>query len=212
MTPETQGGFLNSSFEFQQSRGSQLKGNLENASAEDGVINDEIVRAGFKFDSALSEQFDFFWTHTSGSISLLGLKYQFLGSSRIGNGTGHKMAFSAAMGGNEHETKGENSVKFDLKGKEFQYLYGFRFSEMLMTYFNLSYSKYNFSGVVSSSDPMINQLALAYDTDIYAGFFGIVVDAGTFFGKLECGYQQFHTSYTKDESRFIYGYSIGLSW
>ena len=212
MTPESQGGMFNSQFEFQQTPGNQLTADLTDGTVDKGVTSQLISRSGFLFSTSLLDQIDLFWSHTGTSDSLLGAKFQFLGTSRTGKGTGHKMAISAAFGGNDYEVEGEAKVSFNLKGSEFQLLYGYRLSEMLLMYSNFSYANYNFSGEVTSSDPIINGLKPTYDTKIYALYTGMELGLGPFFGKLECGYQQLQTTYTKDVSHFIYGYSVGVSW
>lgn len=211
MTPESEGGAFNSRFEFQLAQGNQLTADLSNGSVEDGVLNQQISRSGYLFSTSFFEQFDFFWSHTGSANSLFGGKFQFLGPSRKG-GAGHKMAITAALGGNEHEIEGSTNVKFELTGQEFQLLYGYRFSEYVLLYTNLSYSTYNFSAIVDSIDIIIDGLEPKYQTNIYAIYAGMEIDLGPFFGKAECGYQQLQTTYTKTEAHFIYGYSFGLSW
>ncbi len=209
-TPETQGGFLNNQFEFQQTPGNQLTADLSQGSVEDGVLTQQISRSGFAYATSLFDSFDFFWTHTGASLSLFGAKFQFLGGSKSSKATGNKMALSVATGGNSHEIEGSTQVKFELQGTEAQLLYGYRFSELVMLYSNLSYSSYNFNGEVISTDITINGLKPSYDTKIYAFYQGLEFDLWSFFGKVECGYQQIQTSNTKDEAHFIYGYSMGF--
>jgi hypothetical protein len=212
MTPESQGGALRGQFEFQQSTANQMTANLENSSVDDGVNNASVVRSGFLYSTSLFDQFDVFWAHTGGGNSLLGGKYQFLGASRTGNGTGHKMAVALGFGANDYETEGNPSVEFELGGKEFQFLYGFRFGEMVLAYANLSYATYKFDGIVSSSDSRIDGLKPSYQTKAIGLLGGLEFDLGIFFAKLECGYQQLQTTDTKDFTNLLYGYSVGASW
>lgn len=212
MTPESQGGIFNGQFEFMQTSANQLTADLSNGSISNGVSHQVISRSGFLFSSSLLEQLDLFWTHTGGGNSLIGGKFQFLGTSRSGKGTGHKMAFSAAFGGNDYETDGSPTVEFELTGNEVQLLYGYRFSEMLLAYSTFSYATYNFEGEVTSSDPVIDGLEPKYETKVRGLYGGIEGNFGAIFAKLECGYQQLMTSDTKDIAHFIYGYSIGVNW
>jgi hypothetical protein len=212
MTPESQGGMFNSQVEIQQTTGNQLTADLSQSSIHDGVTNGLISRTGYLFSTSIFDQIDLFWNHTGAANSMLGVKFQFLGSSRTGKGAGHKMALSAALGGNEHQIDGSTQVRYELKGNEFQFLYGYRFNEIVLLYSNLSYSTYNFSGKVTSTDTTINGLRPKYESKIYAGHGGMQLDMGAFFGKLECGYQQLKTTNTKDVVNFTYGYSLGVSW
>lgn len=212
MTPESQGGSFESQFEFQQASANQLTADVSQGSVTDGVTYQIVRRSGFSLSTAFLDQLDLFWNHTGSANSMLGAKFQFLGASRTAKGTGHKMAISAAFGGNEHETDGENKVEFELSGQEFQLLYGYRFSELVMAYSNLSYARYSFLGSVSSTDPVLNGLKPEYESKLMSLYGGVELTVSSFFGKLECGYQRIKTTYTKDESHFIAGYSLGVSW
>ncbi len=212
LTPESQGGNLRSHFEFQQSSANQLTADVTNASIKDGVTQQIISRSGFLFGTSLYESADFFWSHTGASNSLFGVKLQLVGASKAANGTGHKLAFAASLGANEHETDGTNTVEFELTGKEFNLLYGYRFSENLLVYSNLSHATYNFMGQIRSSDPMINGLEPEYETVAMGLFTGLQLDLGSFYGKAECGYQQLKTTYTPAYNNFLFGYSVGVSW
>lgn len=212
MTPESQGGAFQSQFEFLQASANQLTADVSQASVTDGVTYQVVRRSGFLFSTAFLDQLDLFWSHTGSANSLLGAKFQFFGASRTAKGTGHKMAISAAFGGNEHETDGTDKVEFELTGQEFQLLYGYRFSELMMAYSNLSYARYSFLGSVSSSDPQINGLKPEYESKLISLYGGLELTVSAFFAKLELGYQQIKTTYTKDKAHFIAGYSVGVSW
>jgi hypothetical protein len=212
LTPESQGGNFRSQFEFQQTSANQLTSDMTNASIEDGVTQQVVGRSGFLFATSLYEAMDFFWSHTGGANSLFGAKFQLLGASKAANGTGHKLALAASLGGNEHETDGTDSVEFELTGREFNLLYGYRFSENILAYSNLSYATYNFLGKINSSDSAINGLEPEYETKALGVYGGAQLDFGAFFAKAECGYQQLETTYTSKISNFLFGYSLGFSW
>lgn len=212
MTPETQGGSLESSAEFQQSQANQLTSDVRNGSVKDGVLNSVIKRSGFLFATSWIEQIDVFWNHTGAGNSLIGGKYQFFGASRIAKGAGHKMAISLAIGGNQHETDGSNRVRFELTGKEVQLLYGYRVNEYFLAYSNLAYGKYDFAGTITSNDPSLNGLKPAYTTQTLSLYGGSELTLGPFFGKAELGYQLLQTTYTKNVMNFVAGYSLGFNW
>ena len=212
MTPESQGGTFQSQFEFQQTPGNQLTANVSNGTVKDGVTTNLIPRSGFLISTSFLDSLDLFWSHTTAANSLLGVKYQFLGTSRSSKGVGHKMAISAAAGGNEHKIEGSTRVDFELKGQEYQLLYGYRFSEMILTYLNYSYGRYNFHGDIISSDPVLNGLKPAYETQTQTVYSGLELTLGRVYGKAEYGYQQLKTTDTKSISQFIFGYSVGFFW
>ena len=212
MTPESQGGEFRSSIELHQSSANQLTADVSKGSVDDGVTSTITKRTGFKFESSLLEQLDLFWTHTGGGNSLLGGKFQFVGASKTAKGAGHKMAISAAVGGNEHETEGSNKVEFELTGQEFQLLYGYRINEFFLLYSNLAYANYKFAGEIHSKDPVINGLKPEYQSTLYSLYGGMEASVGAFFVKLESGYQSIRTTDTKDEGNFIFGYAVGATF
>ena len=212
MTPESQGGTFNSQFEIQQTDINLLTADVSQASVEDGVTYQVVPRLAFAYSSSLLEQIDLFWNHPSEGNSLFGAKYQFLGAARTAKGAGHKMAITAAVGGNDYETDGVDSVEFELKGQEFQFLYGYRLNEYFLGYSNLSYARYNFLGEISSNDPEIDGLKPNYETKIVSLYGGAEFSFSSFFAKVECGYQRLKTTFSANKSHFIYGYALGISW
>ena len=211
LTPESQGEAFRGQFEFQQTKGNQLTVNTSSGNADEGVLYSDISRAGFLYSTSLFDQFDFFWSHTGSANSMLGGKFQFLGSSRTTKGAGHKMSIALAFGGNEHETE-DKSVEFELSGKEVMLLYGYRFNEFVLPYASFSYAVYDFKGKVYSSDPVLNGLEPNMSTTAMSANGGIEVSMDPFFAKLEASYQQLQTNDTKDKTNFSFGYSLGLSW
>lgn len=214
ITPESQGGNFQSQMEFQQAKASMLAADVSEGNVDNGVDTELVTRFGVLASTSLLDQMDIFWSHTGGSNSLLGAKFQFMGGSRSSKATGHKMAVTAAFGGNEHETdydEGDN-MEFEMKGNEFMLLYGFRFSEMVMTYASLSIAKYSFAGKIISDDNAIDGLEPKFETKSRSLQAGLELTFGSFFTKAECGYQQLKTTDTKDQSHFLFGYSLGLSF
>jgi hypothetical protein len=122
------------------------------------------------------------------------------------------VAIAGAFGGNEHETDGSNKVEFELTGQEYNIMYGYRFNEYALLYSNFSYSRYNFSGKISSNIPSLNGLKPTFETTTKALYLGTELSYSSFFAKLESGYQHLVTTDTKDKGHFLYGFSVGLSW
>jgi hypothetical protein len=211
ITPETQGEGLKGSIEFQQTEASQLTIDTTNGSVKDGVKYSNIKRSGFQFSQAFIESFDFIWAHTGSANSMFGGKFQVLGASRGSNGSGHKLSIAALIGNNEHETD-DGSIKFELGGKEFLIIYGYRVNESFLPYLAFSQATYNFTGKVSSSDPVLNGLEPNLATRSYGLNLGTEFSMNPFFAKLEGTYQKLKTSDTKDKDCLVFGYSLGLSW
>lgn len=211
ITPETQGGALKGAFEFQQTRATQLTIDTSNGSVKDGVLYADTTRSGFQFSESFFDNFDFMWSHTGSANSMLGGKFQIAGDSRAAKSSGHRFSVAALFGNNEHETDDE-SVKFELGGKEFLILYGYRLSESILPYATLSLASYDFKGKVHSSDPMLNGAEPNLTTKARSLSSGIEFSMNAFFAKVEATYQKLATTDTKDRDRFMFGYSVGYSW
>lgn len=211
ITPETQGGSIRGQIEFQQAGATQLTADTSQGSVDEGVTYQETTRSGFLLSGSFFEQFDMFWSHTGSAPSMVGAKFQFLGTSRTANGAGHKMSVAASFGGNEHETEDE-SVEFELSGQEFMLLYGYRINEFIFPYSSFSLGRYQFEGKVRSSDPVLDGLRPEYSTQARSLNGGVEFSFEAFFVKVEATYQQLITTDTKDENHLTYGYSMGFSW
>lgn len=211
ITPETQGSMFRGQMEYQQTSASHLIINADNGSVEDGVYYSDVVRSGFLFSNSLFDEIDFVWSHTGSSSSLLGGKFQFLGGSRTSNSAGHKAAFTAMIGGNNHETD-DGSIDFDFGGYEYVLSYGYRFSENILNYFGLSYANYQFDGKLHSSDPLLNGLRPSVSITTWSLSSGFEISYGILFMKLEATYQQMAVSETADRNQMYYGYSFGWNW
>jgi hypothetical protein len=211
ITPESQGEAFRGQIEFQQTGANQLTIDTNNGTVDNGVIYKDVSRSGFLFSNSLFDSFDIVWSHTGGANSMIGGKFQFLGGSRISNSTGHKASLGILFGGNEHETD-EKSVEFKLTGKEYLLLYGFRVNENFFPYSSLSLATYNFSGRITSSNPLFNGLEPELVTTSRSLNGGIELSFDSFFAKVEASYQQLQTTDTKNRERFQLGYSVGYSW
>lgn len=207
ITPETHGGNLRSQIELQAATANQLTVRTDQAGVNTVATN----RTGFLFETSLFEAFDFFWAHTGGANSMVGGKFQFMGTSRA-SGTGHKMAIAGCFGGNEHEIDGDPTVEFEMTGREFLLLYGYRFSPYVMPYASFSKAVYHFNASLKSSDSTINGMKPDNTTDAIGFYGGTEIDVGNFLGKLECGYQRLSTTATKNFINTFCGYSVGYHW
>ncbi len=212
LTPETQGKTFESQFEIQQASASRGTIDLSNASTDNALLYSDEKKAGYLYSTSLLEQIDFFWSTVASGNSMLGGKYQILGSSRTAKGAGHKIAVSVAFGGNKHKIEGSDTIEFNLKGKEFSLIHGFRINENVLLYDALSYSQYSFDGTVTSSDPLYSGLKFQYDNTLIGLYGGTELSLGPLFGKLELGYQTIRTTSTPVRSWYVMGYSIGISW
>lgn len=211
LTPESQGEAFRGQFEIQKTTGNELSIDTRNNSVDEGVLYAEVPRTGFLFSNSLFNQLDLFWSHTAGANSMLGVKFQFLGGSRVSKALGHKMALAAAIGSNEHETD-DGVVEFTLGGQEYLLLYGYRFIEEVMVYSSLSQAAYNFEGKITSSNTQLNGQEPSFKHKVYSLSGGLEANVNPVFAKLEFTYQSIDTDNTKAYTHFITGLSVGLAW
>lgn len=211
VTPESLGGTFQGQFELGQTNSNQLVVDTSNGDVDHGVTNGETSRTAFNFGTSFAEKFDFLWLHTSGGNSLLGGKFQILGSSKNSYSDGHKFALAAVIGGNDYETD-DKSVDFTLNGREFMVLYGYRMADWFLAYSNFSYATYEFEGEISSNDPALNGLKPSFITNARSVSGGFEFTLSFLVSKVECTYQQLETTDTKDKTRMVIGYSIGANW
>jgi hypothetical protein len=210
ISPETQGGALNGQFELAQASANQLLINTNQGTVDNGVVYTEVVRTGFLFANSIFEKLDFVWSHTGGGNSLVGIKFQPIGVSKLAKGAGHKFSVGVMSGGNEHETS-DQTIEFKLSGTEFFAVYGFRVNENVLPYAGLSRSSYTFDGTIHTSN-ILNGLEPSFSSSINTLTGGIELTYEAFVIKFETGYQQISTTDTKDMSRYLFGYSMGFNW
>jgi hypothetical protein len=206
MTPETQGDAFRGQVELMNASATLTKIDVSKGNVDNGVEYTAQSRFGFLFANSFFDNFDFVWSHTGGSNSLLGGKLQLVGGSKAAGGDGHKLGVAALFGDNDYETD-DKSIDFELTGKEFLVLYGYRLSEFILPYTSFSYAKYSFDGTMKPSG-----LKPSFNTKAYGLNAGIELNVQNFFGKLEATYQQLSTTGTKDEQNFMFGYSVGFAW
>ena len=211
ITPESQGGALRGQIEVQKTAATQLQVNIDQTNHVDGAVISEIARTGFLLNTSFFEQFDFVWSHTGSANSLLGGKFQFIGSSRTTPEAGHKFSLGALFGGNNYETD-DKSVEFTLTGKEYLAIYGYRFKEWILLYGTFSYSEYLFKGIIHSSNPVLNGQRPRLNTRMTAVYAGLEFTYQAVFFKVESGYQELATTNTKDFSHTVTGISLGYAW
>ncbi len=211
ITPESQGQAFRGQIELQQTNANQLTIDVSQNTIDQGVLYGDLNRLGFLFSHSFFEQFDAVWTHTGSGNSLIGGKFQLFGASRTANGTGHKLSIAALVGGNEHETE-DKAVEFKLGGQEFLVVYGYRFSEMLLSYLSFSRATYDFEGRISSPDPALNGAEPKLKTAVNSVGTGLQLDFNSIFAKGELTAQQLQTTDTKEKIRFAIGYSMGFGW
>ena len=211
ITPESQGEAFRGQVEIQQAGATKLTIDTSEGTVDEGVKYDETGRTGFLLSNSLFNQFDLVWSHTGGANSMLGGKFQLMGASRTAKGAGHKVSIGFLLGGNEHESDDE-SVEFELSGKEYLLLYGYRINENILPYGSFSYATYNFEGEISSSNNALDGLKPKLATMSRALSGGLELAFEAFFLKLEATYQTLQTDDTKDKERFVFGTALGYSW
>lgn len=208
ITPESQGDAFRGQIEIQKTTGNELSANYEGSELK-GVTYSEVPRTGFLLSNSFFNNFDLVWSHTAGANSMIGGKFQFYGGSRVSKESGHKLALTALIGSNEHETD-DQSVEFKIGGQEYLINYGYRFTPQILAYSSLSQGNYNFDGHVRKGS--LNGQRPNLDSHVISLSGGFEGDIDPIFAKLEFTYQTINTDKTRSYSHYITGLSIGYAW
>lgn len=214
MTPESQGGVFRGQFELQSTSGQVAKLKTDNERVGQGVEYERIPRTGYQFSTSFFDPFDFVWAHTASSTSMVGGKLQLLGTSRTGNATGHKFSVAYLAGGNRHSTRSK-SVQLRADSHEFLLIYGYRISDLLLTYF--SFSRANYTYKIQLGPPAYPTPPLAGAIDEVKSIvdslnLGGELNYQIFFAKAECSYQKIDSTETPVKNALTFGFAGGLSW
>ncbi len=204
--PETLGGVMNAEFELSQQ--SQLNGVVDLSESEPYPI-DFTERSSNGYQAALSigESVDLTWKHTSDGPSMMGFKWQFMGTSLRAPGAGQSMSISAAFGGNSHEIEGNPKVEFDLAATDLALLHSIWLTPIFQIYESLSYSSYSFEGEVlggSSAGSFADEGKLL---TLAAGL-GFVMRPLNL--KLEMAYTKADWSGSGSENYLSWGFALGM--
>lgn len=207
LSPEVQGGGLKSTIEIQKTTAhlARLKGGDEGIK---GLAYDEISRTAYQFSTGLFDQFDLVWSHIGSANSLIGGKYQFIGSAK-GGGEGHKLSLAYLVGGNEHESDNKD-IEFRLNAQEFWGIYGYRMNPFLMPYASFGLGLYKYRGHIkkgyySGERPKIK-------SDLYMSSVGVELNYQSISLRIESGFQLIESSRTSDKWAMRTGFGLGYSW
>lgn len=207
LSPEVQGGGFKSSIELQKTTAhlARLKGNNDGIN---GLAYDEISRTAYQFSTGLFDQFDIIWSHIGSANSLIGGKFQFIGSAK-GGGDGHKLSFAYLVGGNRHESD-KKDIEFRLNAQEYWGIYGYRLNPFFMPYFSFGLGQYKYRGHVkkgfyAGERPRIK-------SDVYMSSLGLEINYQSVFFRLESGFQLIESTKTNDKWAMRTGFGLGYSW
>ena len=154
------------------------------------------------------ESFDFYWNHTASAPSLIGGRWQFFGNSQQAGGSGHSMAITGAVGGNEHEVDGNPKVEFKIGTTDFSVIHGYWFTGNWQIFETFGYSTYAVTGDLSGStsgkvDDEAKQLIMAIGT-------AFVFKPGKV--KIEAAYSKLDWSASRDDTYISYAVSLGFNF
>lgn len=207
ISPESVGGAFNGEFELGQQGQAEGKIDVSQASPYPMKFNQ---RMGTSFFGALSliESFDFYWNHTASAPSLIGGRWQFIGNSQLAGGSGHSMAITGAVGGNEHEIDGNPKVEFKVGATDFSLIHGYWFTANWQIFESLGYSTYSVEADLSGSpsgrvDDEAKQLTAAIGT-------ALVFKPGKI--KIEAAYTKLDWSSSGNDTFISYALALGFNF
>lgn len=207
LSPEVQGGALKTSIELHKTSAheAKLRGTDQGIV---GVSYQEISRSAYQFSTGLFDQLDLVWTHVGSGNSLIGAKFQLVGSGR-GSGAGSKFSLAYLVGGNEHESE-DKSLTMKLNAQEVWAIWGLRFNEFIMPYASFGYGSYQYKGQIKRG--AFAGEAPRIGSDLYTLMLGMEAQFQGFIFKLESGGQLIESSKTKDKWAYMTGFSLGFAW
>ncbi len=213
ISPESVGGSLRPQIELQQNSSKVVSIDVSGGRTDNRLLYSDKNRTGYFFGMSLIEQLDFIWYQTASSVSFTGARIQILGGSKSSNATGHKLALTAALGGNEHELdETEPKISFKMSGQDYSLIHGYRFSPNILVYESFSQTNITYDGKLKSNDPTFNGLEVGYRNTLYGLFAGVEFSYNSLMVKLECGYQRIKSTNTPNKEGMLYAYALGYNF
>lgn len=211
MTAESTGKSLGGKFLLSAQSGTQGTLVLTSNEIDNPMdLSNTVTPLGMGLDVGIIGKLDFYYRGISHeSPGVYGLKYQFLGSPRVGASRGnHSVAFALARGASSSKAESDDlfddddSADFEAEtGQEIEeaaLLYSFRFHEDTVLYSNLRISSHELEVKVrDDNDPSIDGKKLDYETTSYALSVGIMRYFSSMFASIEVSAQK--TDWTKND-------------
>lgn len=206
ISPESVGGAFNGEMELGQQ--GQIEGKVDVSQSSPYPLKFD-QRTGTSFFGALSliDNLDFFWNHTASAPSMVGARVQAFGNSQQSDGAGHSLAFTGALGGNEHEIEGPTDVEFKIAATDFSVIHGYWFTPFWQIFETIAYSSYAVTGDLRGAntgtiDDKAKQMTGAIGT-------ALIFKPGKI--KFEAAYSELDWSESKDRTFVSYALTIGLN-
>ena len=213
ISPETVGSALRPQVELQQNSTKMVGVDVTGGQTNNRLLYTDKMRLGYFFGLSLIDQLDFIWYQTASSVSFVGGRLQLIGGSKASNATGHKLAITAAFGGNEHELdKTDPKINFTMGAQDYSLIHGYRFTPNILVYESFSRTSMTYDGRLKSNDPTYNGLEVGYRNTLYGLFGGVEFSYNSLMVKLECGYQIIKSTRTPDREGIRLGYAFGYNF
>lgn len=207
MLPDTVGGAFRGQFEV--GKQGQANGTIDVSKPSPYPFTfKQIDGTSFLGEMSLANTVDFYWSHTSSSVSLLGAKWQFVGNPLTGGGSGHSMALTGALGGNEHEVDGNPKIEYSFNATDASLIHGYWLTGNWEIFESLGYSTYHIDGKLSGNpsgklNDRARQLTGAAGTALV--YLPIIV-------KTEVSYSKLNWSNSKDRDYVAWAFSLGFTF
>ena len=147
------------------------------------------------------------------STSLLGIKVQVVGDPSKAQASGHKVAFTLAMGAERDSFKGTYDVKLKSDAQDFSIIHGYRPNSWLLLYDSISLTNYRIQGTVENATPSFNSDEFDYAADNILGLQGGMELGGANFKlKLELAFQRITWSNTETKNYTSFGYALSAGF
>ncbi len=147
-----------------------------------------------------------------------GLKFQILGEpenkAKKGN---HSLAVTMSYGRQTDSNDSDSDifdvgVSADVKSRvrDASVIYGYRMGDWSLVYSGISYSNYDFDGVITSSNYL--NAHFEYDTNVLGAHVGVMGMNERAFVKIEAALQKTDWTHTQDNTYGLMGLQLGTKW
>ena len=159
----------------------------------------------------ISENADLF-VRVPKESSMVGLKVQLIGAPRKAEATGHKLAFTLAMGSERDEF--DQVFTIDLKSdvRDYALLHGFRVSPIVMFYDGISLTNFRFQGSVKGTSGLSSDKIDYSAKNILGAFGGVMFGKHDLNLKLELAAQVIEWENTERKMFQYFGLALSGGW
>ena len=226
MSPESNGKTLGGTIDIRLQQGQNAKLNFRESTTEPIEGYGELASLGLYADLGIIESLDFYFNQGSMlAPSMFGLKYQFVGDSRIKAKKGNSSAAVAVGMGSRNASKSSGDADDDILSghikeldldhsvKDIGLILGHRWTDSLLHYFNFFYVQQDVSGEVTNKSGSVTKADFDYDGESYLISTGLMLYLSQHFHfKIDLSHMKSNWERSNGQTSNIVNGGIGFNW